>query len=396
MQAPSPQWALLREQMLLDPQVTYLNTGSYGIVPRPVFERASDLRRQLQMNPVDFIWRRSGEMLWNARCRLAGFIHADPKQVIFTVNVTTAINIVASSLRLAAPGEILMTNHEYGAVRFAWERAAQLQGLSIRAVAIPTMPDKPDPIVEALVASMNQRTRLLFLSHVLYTTGLVMPLRAVCAEARRRGILTVVDAAHAPGMLPIDVQALGCDFYGANLHKWLLAPVGAGFLYVAPGLEDRLQPLTVSWGWHYDRSRADERDEFGGTPRLRSFEFEGSRDLTAWLVVPDAIDFHERIGAAAIRRRHRELSDHTRAQVNGRGSVTLATPVHDELRGGITAFRLPPCDPLAVKKALWERHRIEVNVIEHPEGNLVRVSTHFYNTEEEIERLATALPECVH
>ncbi len=387
-------WSTIRNAMLLPDGVTYLNTGSYGITPRVVFDRAAELRRQLQSEPVDFLWRQQDQLLWHSRQRLADFLHVDPKRLMFTVNVTSAINFVAGSLRLAAPGEVLMTNHEYGSMRFAWERATQRQGLTLRAAVLPTPPREPREIVEAVTAAFRPETRLLFLSHICYTTGAVLPVKEICAAARKRGILTVVDGAHAPGMIPLNLADLGCDFYGSNLHKWLLAPLGAGFLYFAHGHEDRLQPLVTSWGWYYDHAKADERDEHGGTPRLRSFEFEGSRDLCPWLCVPTAIEFHEKLGPDRIRARHRELSDRVRAKVPClRGGLTLVTPEHAALRGALTAYRLPVINLTAFRKALWEKHRIEVPVIEHREGNFLRVSTHFYNTEEEIDRLAAILPD---
>lgn len=385
-------WDAVRSRVMLPAEVAYLNTGSYGITPHAVFERVSELRRLLQSNPVDFLWRRGGDYLWDARSSLAKLINAEPKQVMFTDNVTTAINIVAGSLRLACPGEILTTNHEYGAVRFAWERAAQLQGLGISHVVLPLTPHAPDRVIDAFVEAMSSSVRVLFLSHVLYTTGMVLPIKAICAEARRRGILTVVDAAHAPGMLSIDVQDIGCDFYGANLHKWLLAPVGAGFLYVRPGLEDRLLPLTVSWGWYYDRSKGHERDQFGGTPWLRSFEFAGSRDITPWLTVPAAIAFQQELGWKHLEARQRDLAGQARARLDGCAGLRLVTPDHPELCGAITAYRLPRGEPQAIRNQLWERHRIEINMIEHAAGPWLRVSTHFYNTPAELERLAQAMP----
>src|SRR5205085_6616515 len=145
---------------------------------------------------------------------------------------------------------------------------------------------EPGQVVDAIVKELRPETRLLFLTHIYYTTGLVLPLAPICQAARKQGVVTVIDAAHAPGSLPLDMGAIGADYYSANLHKWFLAPVGSGFLYVAPGMEDRIQPLQVSWGWHYDRAKAHERDHFGGTPWLRSFEFEGSRDIIPWLVTP--------------------------------------------------------------------------------------------------------------
>ena len=290
-----PFWTAARGQMLLDPTVVNLNTGSFGPVPREVFDYATELRRRLAAGPMDFYLRQLPPMLWAARERLADFLHVDPRRLLFTPNVSVSINIIASSLRLASPGEILLTDHEYGSMHWCWERAAQRQGLTLRTFPLPTMTEDPGAIVEAFLASATEKTRLLFFSHILSPTGLVLPAKELCAEARKRGILTVIDGAHAPAMMPLDVASLGCDFYGSNCHKWLLAPCGSGFLYFAPGNEDRLQPLQVSWGYHHSNAALDERDEFGTTPRLRALEFEGTRDPCAWLAVPAAIDFQAQL-----------------------------------------------------------------------------------------------------
>jgi isopenicillin-N epimerase len=239
---------------------------------------------------------------------------------------------------------------------------------------------------------MNERTRLLFFSHVLSPTGMVLPARDLCAEARRRGILTVVDGAHAPAFVPLDVESVGADFYGANCHKWLLAPTGAGFLYLGPGSAERIEPLQVSWGWRMDRAKPDERDEFGSTPRLRHLEFEGTRDPCPWLAVPAAIDFQAEIGWERIRGRIAELTAHVRRRLGDDRGLAPATPAVPGMHGAMTAFRLPArIEAPVLRRRLWEEYRIEAPIIERPEGLLVRVSTHFYNTEEELDRLAEAM-----
>jgi isopenicillin-N epimerase len=221
----------------------------------------------------------------------------------------------------------------------------------------------------------------------------VLPARELCAEARRRGILTVVDGAHAPGMVSLALDDLGCDFYGGNCHKWMLAPTGSGFLFFSPGNDERLRPLQVSWGWHREGRPLDEPDEFGSTPRLRAFEFEGVRDPCPWLAVPTAIRFQGSLGLDRIRERIGELSEYTRRRLSRVAGLRLATPDHPALHGAMTAFRLPPgSDAMELRRRLWECHRIEAPIIERPEGLLIRVSTHFYNTEEEVDRLADALP----
>src|SRR5262249_44196892 len=281
------------------------------------------------------------------------------------------------------------TDHEYGAMQWCWERAAQRQGLTARTFPLPALPEDPGAIVAAFRDAMSERTRLAFFSHVLSPTGLVLPVKEMCQEARRRGVLTMIDGAHAPAMVPVKLDELPCDFYGGNCHKWLLAPTGAGFLYLGKGSEDRLQPLQVSWGWRHDHGRLDDRDEFGSTPRLRFLEFEGTRDCCPWLAVPAAIDFQEGIGWDRIDPRNRELARHARQRL---AFLPPATPENPELCGYMTAFRLPAtADAAKLRRGLWEAYRIEAPIIERPDGLLVRASTHFYNSVEEIDRLAVAL-----
>jgi isopenicillin-N epimerase len=342
---------------------------------------------------MDFLVRQLPPLLWQARQRLAQFLGGVPERLIFTVNVSAAINLVASSLQLTSPGEVLLTDHEYLAMQWCWERAAQRLGLTLRTFPLPIMATDPEEIVAAFRAALNPRTRLAFFSHVLSPTGLVLPARALCAEARRHGALTVVDGAHAPAMVPVDLAQINADFYTGNCHKWLLAPTGSGFLYLGAGNEQRLQPLHVSWGFHPDRGRLDEPDEFGSTPLTRFLEFEGTRDMCPWLAIPRAIDFQTGIGWEAIRARNEGLVQHTRRRIGGGPGLPLHTPQHQELHGFMTAFRLPAkVEAPALRQALWQRHRIEVPIVERPDGLLIRVSTHFYNTEAEIDRLAEVLP----
>jgi isopenicillin-N epimerase len=391
---PPSFWDAARARVLLDPAVVNLNTGSFGPWPVPVFERVTALRRRLAEEPMDFLLRGAPPLLWEARQRLAAFVGGDPRRLVFTANVTAAVNIVASSLRLAGPGEVLLTDHEYGAMHWCWERACQRQGLTVRTFPLPTLPADPEEIVEAACAAMTERTRLLFFSHVLSPTGMVLPAARLCAEARRRGVVSVVDGAHAPAFVPLNVDAIAADYYGANCHKWLLAPTGSGFLYLGPGAAERVQPLQVSWGWRRELAAVgpDECDEFGSTPRLRHFEFEGTRDLCAWLAVPAAIDFQAGLGWGRIRDRIASLAAHVRRRLGEDLGLPPATPDGPGQCGAMTAFRLPPgIQAQDLRRRLWDEYQTEVPIIERPDCLLVRVSTHFYNTEREVDHLAAAL-----
>lgn len=383
-----------RAAMMLDPGVANLNTGSYGPLPRVVFDKVTQLRHRLAEEPMDFIVRQYPPLFWQARTELARFLGGDPHRLIFTANVSVAINIVASGLPLPRWGEILLTDHEYGAMHWAWERAAQRQGVTLRTFPLPIHAEDPAEIVDAFVRNFSDQTRLLFFSHVVSATGLVVPVKEICAEARRRGIVTMVDGAHGPAMVPIALDDWKCDFYGGNCHKWLLGPTGSGFLYLGAGNEERLQPMQVSWGYRPDRSRLDSCDEFGTTPRLRFYEFEGTRDPCPWLALPTAIEFQTQLGFEQIRCRNAGLVDYVRRRLADIPGLQRITPVHPRMHGFLTAYRLPAhVDIPRWRQILWDKYHIEVPLFERPEGWLMRVSTHFYNTPAEIDLLTQALTE---
>ncbi|MER5884107.1 aminotransferase class V-fold PLP-dependent enzyme [Streptomyces sp. NPDC001941] len=388
-------WAEARGRMLLDPAAVNLNTGSGGPLPRGTFDRITDLRAHLAAAPMDFLLREVPPLLWKARESLAGLLGADPHRLLLCANVTGAVNLVASSLELAAPGEILLTDHEYPPMRWCWERMARRLGLRVREFALPEAPSGPEEVVAAAVAAMGPDTRLFGFSHVLASTGMVLPARDLCAAARERGVLTVVDGAHAPGFLDLDLASVPYDFYAGSGHKWLLAPTGVGFLHVAEDRLAGLEPLQVSWAYEPPPdSPPDERDRFGSTPRLRRLECEGTRDICPWLAMPESIDFQDRLGTRAIRERRAGLAGRLRELLTGELGLDAVTPASPALSGAMVAFR-PPRGAGAgrLKQELWERHRIEVAVSERPDGALLRVSVNFYNTGAEIRILADALGE---
>lgn len=386
-----PDWKAARAAMMLDPSVTNLNTGSFGPSPRPVFDRVSELRRLQAAEPMDFILRQSPPLLWEARCRMAKFVGTDPTRLIFTQNVSSAVNMIASGMTLDG-GEVLTSDREYGAMHWCWERFAERCGLELKTFHLPPMPKSPTEIVDAIAAAITPRTKLLFFTHVYAATGMVVPAREICELARQRGVLSVVDGAHAIANLPLAIDQLDCDFYAANAHKWLLAPTGTGFLVLGRNSLDSLQPMHVSWGYKNEGTcKPDEQDEFGSTPRIRRLEFEGTRELCPWFCVPEAIDFQEKWDCTAIRKRQHELAAYVRNRVDG---LRLATPSDPRMHGPMTAFWVPTDLPAEEnRKRLWEA-RIEIPVTDWPDGRIIRVSTNFYNTEAEVDRFAQMQTKC--
>jgi isopenicillin-N epimerase len=395
----TPDWAAAREQVLLDPTVTMLNTGSFGPTPTPVFAAANEVRRLMAMGPTNFFVRTLPPLLWDARVKTAHFLGTRPERFVFTTNVSAAINLVAAGIGLNAPGEVLMTDHEYGSMVWCWERAAARQGLEVKTFPLPTMPRDPGEVVDAAVNALTPRTKVLFFSHALSPTGMVLPAKELVAEARKRGILTVVDGAHAPAMVDLNIDDIGADYYAGNCHKWLLAPVGCGFVAVRDW-DRHVEPLHVSWGYkpdaypigeHGAAAGPDAPDAFGSTQRTRFLEFEGTKDVCPWLAAPAAIAFQEALGWQAIRDRHAELAAYSRG-VFDRLGLKLATPADRRMSGAMTACDLPRgVNVPELRAKLWEQ-RIEVPLNERPDRVLLRISHHFYTTEAEIDRLAEVLP----
>jgi isopenicillin-N epimerase len=385
-------WKRIRDSIEMDPTQIYLNTGTSGLLPKLVHQRAAALREALHHNPTREAWREPWKDVWISRTRLAEHLGTAPDRLIFFTNVSHAINTFCLSVDLPPGSEILVSDHEYGSMRMAWDRASQRRGWQIRNASLPIHSENPADYVQAIESQMTTHTRLLYLSHILYGTGHILPIEEIIARARRRGILVFIDGAHGPGMLPLNLSHLGAHFYAANLHKWFLAPVGAAFLFVEKGMEQHLEPWQVSWAYLDDRSRPDEPNEFGSTPWLRQFEMEGTRDMTPWRVVHLCCDFHDSLPHAARRARLHALGERVRDSLEGVSGMDCITPQNPILRGGLTSFVLPASvDGNALRQALWDHHRIEVNLIELGGVQYLRVSTHVYNNEEEIAALERAV-----
>lgn len=386
----------VRAHVAIDPTTTYLNSGSFGPPSRRAAARVAALRSELAQDPMDFQLRRVPPLLWNARTKLAEFVGSDPRRLLFTTNVTEAVNLIATSIKLAAPGEILLSDQEYAPMYWCWEREAQRRGLELRTFRFPTHANAPEDVLDAIAQAITPRTRLMFISHIISATGTIVPIREVCELAHRHGIVTVIDGAHGPAFTSLQLGALKCDYYVGSGHKWLLAPSGTGFLYFGTSGVESVEPLHVSWAYQLpnDGALADEPDRFGSTPRLRRLECTGTKDLCPWLAVPDAIDFLAGYGYPAMWQRMRELSSYTRRSLTERLGLVAITPENPAMSGAMTTFVLPTgTDSTTLQRQLWEQFRVEVGTVEQGARAMLRVSTHFFNTEAEIDQLADALAD---
>jgi isopenicillin-N epimerase len=375
--------AFWRSQWDLAPGVAYLNHGSFGPPPRPVQRARRAWQAQLDGQPMEFFVRRHEDAWFQARRRLARFIGADERNLVFADNATSAMNIVAQSLTLKPDDEVVLSSHEYGAVSRIWHRAVEQSGAAgVRIANLPLPVESGQQIVDAVLAATDERTRLLVLSHITSPTAITLPVREIVAGARRRGILTCVDGPHAVAQLPLDLEKIGCDFYCASCHKWLCAPFGSGFLYAAPQHHEAVKPPLLSWGRLPPTKLSTWSDEF---------IWCGTRDPSAYLSVPAAIDFLEHVGLERFRRCTHQLAQYARQRLVELVGIEPVVPDSQQWYGSMAHVPLPPDDTGDLQKRLWSNYAIEVPIVHWDERRWIRVSCHLYNTHAEIDRLVDAL-----
>lgn len=372
----------MRDQFLLRPDVVYLNHGSYGACPKVVFEAYQNWQRELEAEPVEFLGRRFASLMRKARTDLANFVGADAENIAFVHNATTAINTVAQSLDLKPGDEILATNLEYGALDRAWSAVCSRTGARYIRQPISLPVAGRDEFVEEVWSGFNDRTRVLYISHITSATGITFPIEALIERAREAGIISVVDGAHAPGQVPLNLEALGADFYTGNCHKWMMTPKGCAFLYARRSAQDLVRTLVVSWG-----DVADSNSSF-----IRDFEYQGTTDISAFLSVSAAIEFMHRNNWDAVRRSCHELVSYYRTAMRDITGLPSLTPDSSEWYAQLSSHPLPECDGPAFQAALFDEHRIEIPVMNGPNGeHYLRISVQGYNTREDVDTLLAAV-----
>lgn len=366
----------LRDAFLLDPTVTFLNHGSFGAVPRAVFERYQEWQLELERQPVLFLARRVDGLLAEARAALGAYVGADPDELVFVPNASTGVNMAAWPLGLGPGDEVLSTDLEYGALDLAWEHVCADFGARYIRTPIRLPVASAEELIETIWAGVGPRTKVLFMSHYTSETALMLPVEELCSRARERDIRTVVDGAHVPGHLPLDLSAIDADYYSGNCHKWLCAPKGAGFLYVRRELQRDLHPLIISWGYK------GEDPSF-----LARHEKQGTRDPSAYLTVPAAIEWQRVHEWDVVRERCHELTRRARNELG----LTPLTPDSNAFFRQMVSLRLPRDAPANLQERLYDEHRIEVPVFERGEDLFIRPSFQGYNDAGDLERLKVAL-----
>lgn len=375
--------AALADLFLVRKDIAFLNHGSYGACPRPVFEAYQGWQNELERQPVEFLGRRVKGLLAEARAALAEFVGTAANNVVFVPNATTGVNAVARSLAFAPGDEVLATDLEYGAIDRTWGYYCERQGARYirQPIALPVT--TAEVFVEQLWAGVTERTRVIAISHITSSTALIFPIAEVCRRARAAGILTVIDGAHGPGQVDLALDDLGADFYVGNCHKWLCAPKGAGFLFARPERQSLLEPFVISWGYHAERP--------GPSLFIDHHEWTGTNDPAAYLAVPAAIAFQREHDWPRVRAACHLLAREARERIGALTGLPQIAPDSAEWWGQMCTLPLPPVDAAALHDRLWEEYGVEVPVGARVGTGSLRVSIQAYNRREDVDRLVEGL-----
>ena len=371
---------------MLDPGVAFLNHGSFGATPRCVFEEQNEWRRRIEAEPVEIISRRRAQLLEEGKKPVAAWLGMRPGDFGFVSNATEGVNAVLRSLRLRPGDELLTTNHVYNAIRNAMKYAGRQSGAEYREIDVPLPVRSSEQIAQHVLEGISPRTRLLVIDHVTSPTALIFPVGKIVRECARHGVDVLIDGAHAPGMLPLNVQELGAAYYAGNLHKWACAPRGSGFVWVRPDRQPGIHPLVIS---HYlDEGFAKE------------FGWQGTRDLSAWLAIPRAIAFMAELGWERVMSHNHAMAIWAQRLLCERWGVEPISPLDGSLLGSMATVPLPaPLDTLdelraqELQQRLYSEHRIEAPIMLWGGRAFVRPCCQVYNTPDEYERLARVVAE---
>jgi len=377
----------MKSQFLLNPEITYLNHGSFGACPKPVFENYQSWQRELESEPVQFITKNSLHYLKEAKKALAKYINCSPLDFFFTPNPTFAVNTIMRSLELKPGDEILSTNHEYGAMDRTWNFYSKKMGIRYvrQEVSLPIV--SKEQILADFWKGYNSNTKVIFINQISSATAIIFPVKEICAKARELGLITIIDGAHVPGHIDLDIRALDPDFYTGTLHKWMLAPKGSSFLYVKKEFQNKIDPLIVSWGY--------ESESPGESEFLDYHEYQGTRDISAFLATPAAIDFLEKnnwkIKSANCKKMI--LGNYLRfcTLVNSKPIC----PVTSEFLGQMCSIPIAVEKPSELKELLLSKYNIEIPVMTLNKNVYLRISIQVYNDENDLEILYKALEDII-
>lgn len=384
----------LKSKFLLDPEITFLNHGSYGSCPKPVFEVYQKYQTDLESHPIKFMQEDVYKLLEISRESLSHYVNCDKDDLIFVTNPTQAVGTVIHNILINSNDEVLSTNLEYGSCDRMWTYDADQKGYKYIQAEINLPIEDKETFLNQFWSYASDQTKYVFISQITSTTGMILPIPEIVDEAKKRGIKTIIDGAHVPAHIPLDIKELDPDYYTGALHKWLCCPKGSSFLYVKKEKQDGIQPMLKSWGW------GEEYEKFKSSVQLHSpsrfinvFQWQGTRDMSTFFTVPEAIQFQEEHDWDSVRSRSINMVIEARNRINEITKLPKICP--DNWLGQMATILFPIDDTVAFKKTLYNDYQIEMPVMRHIEHTAFRISIQGYNSEADIDHLINALEELI-
>jgi len=377
----------MKSQFLLHKNIIFLNHGSFGACPKPIFNEYQRFQEELENEPVLFIQRKQREYLKIAKEKLAKYIGCNPNDFFFTPNPTFAINTIMRSLNLTAGDEILSTNHEYGAMDRTWNFYCKKSGAKYIRQNISLLVISKEQILEEFWSGYTSKTKIFFLNQISSCTALIFPVKEICDKARELGLITIIDGAHVPGQLELNIEDLNPDFYTGTLHKWMLVPKGSSFLYVKKDFQEMLDPLVVGWGY--------ESVTPGESQFLDYQEYQGTREISAFLCTPKVINFLEENNWKTKAKECRKLVLENYQRFCDLLNTQPICPITEEFLVQMASIPIKTSNPIELKELLFSKYKIEIPVMPLNGNYFLRYSINAYNKQKDLDVLYQALQDII-
>ncbi len=378
----------MKNEFLLRNDITFLNHGSFGACPKKVFEKYQQYQKDFESQPVEYFARKSANMIEKARKDLAEYIGTEKENLVFVKNATTAVNIFAKSINLKIGDEVLASNHEYGALNRMWEIMSKDKGFTYKKSTVKLPVSDKKTFINDFISDISEKTKVIFLSHISAPSAIIFPIEEICEYAKSKNIITIIDGAHAPGQIPLNLNKLQADFYTGNCHKWLMAPKGAAFMFAKPEMQKILKPLIISWG-ELGEQKTD-------SAFVSEFQSQATFDFSAYLAVSDSINFLKENNWDNVIKRNKELLIYAKEKLS---ELIKTEPIitNNDFLGLMYAHQLPEnIDALKLKTDLWEKYKIEIPVTFNEKMKFIRISIQIYNDKKDIDFLIKSISELIN
>ncbi len=378
----------MKSMFQLREDITFLNFGSFGACPKPIFQTYQAFQKELEEDPVHFIVRKAPEYLYQSRTALSNYLNCAADDVVCVTNPSYAVNIIAKSLPLAQGDEVLATNIEYGACDRVWKYYCEQKGAKYIRQAIKFPLQTKEDFIEQFTAGITEKTKLIFISHITSATAIRLPVEEICKIAKEKGILTFVDGAHAPAQVSLDITEMDVDIYTGACHKWMMAPKGSSFLYVRKSLQHLFDPLVISWGYESDMPSHSQFIDY--------HEMQGTRDLSAFCAIPSAVQFMQNYDWDKVSVACKKLVQDNALRFCSLFQTTPITMINDDFIGQMFSIPIQTKNPERLHDLLYDTYKIQVPVMQQNGQWYVRYSIQAFNTQEDLDVLYNALSEVVH